>query len=224
MCGRFTLRSPVESIASLFDGLAMPEWKPRFNIAPTQPVACVRNRTGNAAIDRLRWGLVPSWAKDPGIGARMINARGETVASKPAFRNAFRTRRCLVLADGFYEWKKIGQQKYPFYITRPDDMLFCMAGLWETWGPVNQSVETCTIITTEANATLKPLHERMPVILGSDDYDFWLDTEFCDQTRLQELLRPVPNQDLVMREVSRVVNKVANDSPACIEPEATLFD
>ena len=132
MCGRFTLRSPAASIASLFDGLDVPEWSPRYNLAPTQGVPTVRYRKGKPIFAPLRWGLVPAWAKELSIGTRMINARSETVDSKPAFRDAFQQRRCLVVADGFFEWKKVGRKKYPFYITRVDERPFCMAGLWET--------------------------------------------------------------------------------------------
>ncbi len=224
MCGRFTLRSPIDSIASLFPGLELPTYKPRFNIAPTQPVACLRNVDGQRSISMLRWGLVPSWASNLEMGAPMINARAETVASKPSFRRAFQDRRCLVLADGFFEWKQVGKKKYPFYVARPDGQPFCMAGLWETWGTAETFVETCAIITTIASQTLTPLHSRMPVILSLDQSRFWLDAGARESARLQGLLQPAVEQELVMREVSQVVNNVANDSPACIEPEATLFD
>ncbi|MEE2825968.1 MAG: SOS response-associated peptidase, partial [Planctomycetota bacterium] len=155
MCGRFTLRSPAESIASLFEGLEVPEWIPRFNIAPTQGAPAVRYREGKPIFTPLRWGLVPSWAKELAVGNRMINARSETVDSKPAFRDAFQKRRCLIVADGFFEWKNVGKRKFPFYITRVDGRPFCMAGLWETWGPAGAEIETCTILTTVANACLE---------------------------------------------------------------------
>ncbi len=224
MCGRFTLRSPAESIASLFEGLEVPEWIPRYNIAPTQGAPTVRYREGKPIFTPLRWGLVPSWAKELAVGNRMINARSETVDSKPAFRDAFQKRRCLIVADGFFEWKNVGKRKFPFYITRVDGRPFCMAGLWETWGPAGAEIETCTILTTVANACLEPLHERMPVLLSPEDYGTWLDNRFCAQSDLLDLLRPSSSEELTLREVSRMVNKVTNDNPACVEPEPTLFD
>ena len=224
MCGRFTLKSPAESIASLFEGLEVPEWIPRYNIAPTQQAPTVRYRAGKPIFTALRWGLVPSWAKELAVGNRMINARSETVDSKPAFRDAFQKRRCLIVADGFFEWKNVGKRKFPFYITRVDGRPFCMAGLWETWGPPGAQIETCTILTTVANARLEPLHERMPVLVAAENYGTWLDNRFCAKSDLLDLLRPSSSEELTLREVSRLVNKVANDHPACVEPEPTLFD
>lgn len=219
MCGRFTLRTPMETIASLFNGLQMPPVVPRYNVAPTQQVLCVRqNRDGANEAVELRWGLVPSWSKDLKMGARMINARGETVATKPSFRAAFKKRRCLVLADGFFEWQKVGSIKQPYYITRNDDQPFCMAGLWEFWKSTEgEPVETCTIITTSANETMQTLHDRMPVILKPDDYDFWIDNQFPGIEKLETLLVPCADDQLVTRPVSTVVNKPANDTPECIE-------
>ncbi len=224
MCGRFTLRTPEKTLASMFDGLRFPDLKPRYNIAPTQDVVCIRQtELGDNEVAMLRWGLVPFWAKDIKMGARMINARSETAASKPSFRAAFQRRRCLVLADGFYEWKKVGQEKQPFYVTQNGDAPFCMAGLWESWRP-NQSdkrdegkhFETCTILTTAANSMMASLHDRMPVILPEDRYDLWLDREFKDRQRLEGLLVPTDGQQLQMRPVSKLVNKVINDGPECI--------
>lgn len=226
MCGRFTLRTPTKTLASLFDGLRFPELRPRYNIAPTQDVVCVRQSAeGNNEAAMLRWGLVPFWSKDIKIGAKMINARSETVATKPAFRAAFKSRRCLVLADGFYEWKKVGKEKQPYYITGADEGPFCMAGLWESWREKqtvgdNQSVpvESCTVLTTAANSVMESLHDRMPVILPKEQYEFWLDVEFKGRERLEGLLVPCPEDQLQVRPVSKLVNKVANDDPECIAP------
>ncbi len=220
MCGRFTLRTPMETIASLFDGLRMPDAVPRYNIAPTQNVLCIRQpESDQMEAVQLRWGLVPFWSKDLKIGSRMINARGETVATKPAFRSAFKTRRCLVLADGFYEWKKIGKSKQPYYITQTNDQPFAMAGLWENWNsPDGESIQTCTVITTEANQTMQPLHDRMPVILKPDDYDFWIDRDFPGIEKLESLLRPCSEDLLKTYAVNPIVNKATNEQPECIIP------
>lgn len=226
MCGRFTLRTPTKTLASLFDGLRFPELRPRYNIAPTQDVVCVRQSAeGNNETAMLRWGLVPFWSKDIKIGARMINARSETVATKPAFRAAYKSRRCLVLADGFYEWKKVGKEKQPFYITLADNGPFCMAGLWESWQEKKTDnskqadpVESCTVLTTSANRMMSPLHDRMPVILPQEQYEFWLDVEFKDRDRLEGLLVPCPDDQLQTRPVSKLVNKASNDDPECIAP------
>ena len=233
MCGRFTMRTPTETMAALFDGLRFPKLVPRYNICPTQPVTCIRQSSEQALeIVDLRWGLVPFWAKDLKIGAKMINARSETASSKPSFRAAFKSRRCLVLADGFYEWKKVGSQKQPHYISRSDDQPFCMAGLWESWkdnsenAPNDTVIETCTILTTSANATMEPLHDRMPVILHQDHFDFWLDTEFSDVQQLEKVLVPFATDELRTYPVSKMVGKPINDSPECIEPipeEKNLF-
>lgn len=233
------MHTSIKTISSLFDGLRFPELVPRYNIAPTQSVLCLRQTpspsTGPEAQDTeavmLRWGLVPFWAKDLKIGAKLINARSETVASKPAFRTAFKSRRCLVLADGFYEWKKIGKSKQPYYITRVDARPFCLAGLWESWqddelGAEAETIETCTILTTQANSIMQPLHDRMPVFLGNEEQTFWLNNSFKDHGALEKLLVPCPDEDLQFREVSKIVNKVSNESPECIQsPEEpkTLF-
>ena len=223
MCGRFTLQTPITELSSLFDGLRFPQFAPRYNICPTQPVACVRQNPSqeNEAV-MLRWGLVPFWSKDLKIGARMINARSETVATKPAFRSAFKSRRCLVIADGFFEWKKEGKAKQPFYISRRDNLPFALAGLWESWtdqtNEGSEPVETCTILTTEANEIMEPLHHRMPVFLERDQFGFWLEPEFQDREKLESLLVPCPSDELQTFPVSAIVNKAANDLPECIKP------
>jgi putative SOS response-associated peptidase YedK len=168
---------------------------------------------------RLRWGLIPSWAKDPAIGNRMINARAETVAEKPAFRAAFRRRRCLVVADGFYEWARGGKPRQPYFIRMHDDRPFAFAGLWESWqGPDEGPVESCTLLTTEPNELLEPIHNRMPLILGEDDYDQWLDPALQRPDALQPLLRPLPSDQMTAEKISTYVNSPANDDPRCIEP------
>lgn len=226
MCGRFTLRTPAQDLSDLFEQLQFAEFSPRYNIAPTQKVLAVRH-SEHATPESvwLRWGLVPFWAKELKIGAKMINARSETVASKPAFRAAFKKRRCLILTDGFYEWKKQQDGKQPFYIHRSDDGPFCFAGLWESWTDKNsettgaEPVETCTILTTSANDTVSSVHDRMPVILDEEARRLWLDVQFQDKTKLEELLVPCPDDELELYPVSKIVNKPVNDSPECIERE-----
>lgn len=210
-------------MAALFDGLRFPQQVPRYNICPTQPIVCIRqDSNGTNEVVNLRWGLVPFWAKDLKAGARMINARSETVATKPSFRSAFKRRRCLVLADGFYEWKKEGNQKQPYYISRRDDQPFCLAGLWETWKDKSiehaLAVETCTILTTEANNVMQPLHDRMPVILDKEIHDFWLDRDFSDREKLESLLVPYAADELQTFPVDKLVNRPINDTPECIVP------
>lgn len=221
MCGRFTLITPAEALAEQFQLFEIPSLAPRYNIAPTQPVAAVRRVPGDGQRELvlLRWGLVPFWAKDPGIGARMINARSETVAEKPAFRAAFRRRRCLVPADGFYEWRRLERGKQPFYVRLRDERPFAFAGLWERWeGPDETAIDSCTLLTTEPNDLIRPVHSRMPVILSPKDYDLWLDPGVQKVELLQPLLRPYPSEGMLAYPISTWVNKPKNDSPRCIEP------
>jgi len=223
MCGRYTLTVDLDQIAEEF-GLVevrdiMPN--PRYNIAPTQHVPVVRSCDGKRSLDLLRWGLIPSWAKDADIGNRMINARGETAAEKPAFRGAFKKRRCLVPATGFYEWKKGAAKgpKQPYHIHRKDDRPFAFAGLWESWtDPDDASVETFTILTTDANATLRPLHHRMPVILPRDAYDAWLTAGADEVDDVKALLRPFDENALAATPVDTRVNSPRHDDPACLAP------
>ncbi len=229
MCGRYTLKTPASEFAALFegifDGLAVPEFRPRYNIAPTQKAPIVRlNEHRHLEWQPLRWGLVPFWAKDVKSGARMINARSETVAEKPAFRAAFRKRRCLVPADGFFEWQKAGKTKIPYYITMADESPFAMAGLWERWDKEGEPVETFTILTTDANDRVRPLHDRMPVILDREAFETWLDPEYSDFERLKYLLKPLPDHRIQTRRVSTWVNNPKHDDPKCIEPDRDLFD
>jgi putative SOS response-associated peptidase YedK len=220
MCGRFTLTDPDQGLAVQFNLPKIPDMPPRYNIAPTQPVAAVRlaHDSQSRELAMLHWGLIPSWAKDPKIGARMINARSETVAEKPSFRAAFRRRRCLIVADGFYEWQKINSAKQPFFIRLRDGQAFAFAGLWEYWqGPDDSTIQSCTLLTTQPNDLLRAVHNRMPVILSPKYYDLWLDPEVQQAAELQPLLRPYPEEEMEAFPVSRFVNRPANDDPKCIE-------
>ncbi|MGI9517975.1 MAG: SOS response-associated peptidase [Pirellulaceae bacterium] len=220
MCGRFTLRTPTESIVDLFSGIDIPPLPPNYNVAPTQSVATIRNYHDQREFAWLHWGLIPFWATDRKIGSRMINARSETVREKPAFRAAFQKRRCLVLADGFYEWKATPDGKQPMYVTMRDDGPFCMAGLWESNRKLDEPVQSCTIITTDANPLMAPIHDRMPVILPRDAWESWLDPGFEDADWLEKQLQPCDSDQMSVRPVSRNVNKVAYNQPDCIEPVA----
>jgi putative SOS response-associated peptidase YedK len=196
------------------------EWTPRYNIAPSQDVAVIANN-GQNKIEFFRWGLIPFWAKEAKIGNRMINARAETVAEKASFRNAYRRRRCLVLADGFYEWRKEPGRttKTPMYLRLKSGDPFGFAGLWESWrSPEDQTILSCTIITTEPNALVKPIHNRMPVILDPEAYDMWLDPGEQTPDRLGPWLRPYPASEMTAFPVSTLVNSPSNDVPACVVP------
>ena len=221
MCGRYTLSAPAGDLAQLF-GVSEEDLplQPRYNVAPTQEVAAVLADGGGRRLEMLRWGLIPSWAKDPGIGARMINARAETVPEKPSFRKAFKERRCLIPADGFYEWQKTNGGKQPFYIRMQDGSPFAFAGLWETWNGDEGELRTCTIITTAPNELTGEIHNRMPVILDPEDHDLWLDPDFDQKDPLAELLRPYPADLMEAYPVSRLVNSPRNDDERCIERAA----
>jgi putative SOS response-associated peptidase YedK len=217
MCGRFTLALPAETLREFLQLAQAPNLSPRYNIAPTQPVAVARFDEGRdeRVLDMLRWGLIPSWATDPAIGARMINARAESVAVKPAFRQAFRQRRCLVPADGFYEWNTTGTGKQPYHIRRSDGGPFAMAGLWERWrDELGGAVESCTLITTDANDLVRPIHNRMPVILPREAFGLWLEPGRADARQLLGLLTPYAGDDLVAVPVSRRVNRPDLDDPS----------
>jgi putative SOS response-associated peptidase YedK len=218
VCGRYTLRTPVETLAEEF-GITgpLPEVPTRFNVAPTQEVAAVLEEGEQRKLEMLRWGLIPSWADDPAIGNRMINARSETAAQKPSFRSAFRKRRCLVLADGFYEWQKTASGKQPYYIRMGDGSPFAFAGLWESWGKHGKEVRSCTILTTEANGLVGEIHHRMPVILPAEEYDLWLDPDMGEAEPLLDLLMPYPDDVMEAYPVSRFVNSPSNDSEQCVE-------
>ncbi len=217
MCGRYTLIADIGDLAQRFefDGADF-RYDPGYNIAPTESVLTVRNVEGREAA-LMRWGLVPFWSKDLKIGARMINARAETVAEKPAFRNALKKRRCLVLADGYYEWQKTPTGKRPFRIIMKSGKPFAMAGLWETWkDPQGNVVPSCTIITTAANDYLAPIHNRMPVILPQESEETWLDLRLEESEDLAHILVPSPNEALDAYEVSTIVNSARNDGPEII--------
>ncbi len=218
MCGRFTLHSRLNLLLEQFAVETGPELKPRYNIAPTQNAPVVRvGSAGSREMALLRWGLVPSWAKDLSIGNRMINARAETVATKPSFRSALKRRRCLVPTDGYYEWKKTGKAKQPYYIRLSDEKPFAMAGLWERWtDEAGETLETFTIITTDANAATREIHDRMPVILPPADYARWLDSECERSDLLQPLLKPYEASPMRMDPVSTHVNSPRHDDPECI--------
>jgi putative SOS response-associated peptidase YedK len=228
MCGRFTLRTPAVDLIEIFEIARSFEIVPRYNIAPTQQVLAVRETDGVREPVQLRWGLLPSWSDAAPGGPPMINARSETVAEKPAFRNVLRRRRCLIPADGFYEWQKFTDgRKQPYLIGLQDDQPFAFAGLWERCRAPDQSmVESCTILTTAANDRMRELHERMPVILPCDVYGPWLDPQLEDPEALRTMLESYPSEAMCFRQVSRRVNNARNDDPDCILPPErpkTLF-
>lgn len=215
MCGRYALTSPPAVIAERFGLAWAPDVPPHYNIAPSQMIPVVRNTEQGRELAWLKWGLIPSWSKDASIGMRLINARGETLGDKPAFRNAYRRRHCLVPADAFYEWKPVAGRKQPYCIRMRDQALFGMAGLWEHWvAPNGQVVESCTIVTVDANARVAEVHERMPLILAPADYDAWL----AASTKETALPRAVPAEDMVAYPVSSLVSNARNDVPACLTP------
>ena len=217
MCGRFTLSQPINAIASAFNIAQIPPLEPRYNIAPTQLIPSILSAPGGEKqLQMLRWGLIPSWAKDDKISAKLINARAETVSEKPSFKAAFKRRRCLIIADGFYEWQRQEKKKQPYYFRLQNAQLFAFAGLWEQWkSPDEDIINSCTILTTEANDLLRPIHDRMPVILESKNYELWLDSE-AQQTQLQQLLRPYQADLMTSCTVSTKVNNPKNNTPECI--------
>jgi len=218
MCGRYLITTSPEAVRKLFGYLEQPNFPPRYNVAPTQPIPIVRVNEGKREFALVRWGLIPAWVKDPKGFSLVINARGESVLDKPAFRNAMKRRRCLIPADGFYEWQKKERIKQPMFIRLKSCEPFGFAGLWEHWNsPEGEEILTCTIITTEANELLKQVHERMPVILPREKEDEWLDPD-TEPSRLLELLKPYPSDLMEFYEISRLVNSPANDRPDCIVP------
>ena len=226
MCGRFTLTANADTLQSEFNLSSLPaDLAPRYNIAPSQPVAvALRDGQGGQYLDAFRWGLIPAWAKDAAIGSRMINARAETVASKPSFKRPLQKQRCLILADGFFEWQKTPGGKLPAYFRLQDGRPFAFAGLWDSWtDPAGQVVHSCAIITTAPNSFVSPIHKRMPVILPPEDRERWLNPIKQQPQALLPLLKPYPANKMLSYPVSTLVNSPANDSPACIQPLARLF-
>lgn len=219
MCGRFSLKSTMKAIEDEFSI----EWsdidfQPRYNIAPTQNIAAII-KDETRKLTTFRWGLIPSWVKDTAIGNRMINARAETLLEKPSFKAPFKKRRCLIIADGFFEWKKSGQEKIPMYIYLKDGNLFTFAGIWETWRSTDGKViHSCAIITTLPNEFMSSIHNRMPVILSKNNRYSWLDTSNQTEKRLIDLLKPYPSEAMAAYQVSKIVNSPLNDIPACIKP------
>lgn len=225
MCGRFVAITDPDGLARFLvvDDRQAEELPPSYNVAPTQEVYAARVREDRRTLVTLRWGLVPHWADDPAVGSRHINARAETAADKPAFRDAFARRRCLIPANGFYEWRTgPGGVKVPHYITPADGGLLAFAGLWSVWGGPDRDVplRTCTILTTAANDLVAPLHDRMPVVLGADAWDEWLDPDHPDPHALRRLLVPAPADALTLHAVSQEANSPRNDHPGLIEPVA----
>ena len=217
MCGRFALSIPLSKIAEYFEALNRCDLTTSFNIAPTQDVACLIN-DGEKKIVTFKWGLVPSWAKDPSIGYKMINARSETVAEKPSYRNALKKRRCIIVADGFYEWKHVDKIKTPYFIHLKDNIPFGFAGLYEHWEDTEGKViDSCTIITTDANDLVKSIHNRMPVILDKEQANKWIDMKL-DSIEVLPYLTPYPPELMQMYEVSPLINSLKLNSPDCIKP------
>ena len=221
MCGRFTLTADPAELLDAFDGFVFPTRSaPRYNIAPSQPVLAIPNDGKNAA-DFFMWGLIPSWSRDPAVANRLINARGETLAEKPSFRGSFKYKRCLIPANGFYEWKAQpgAKTKTPFYIGMKDGRPFAFAGLWDEWqSPDGGILRTCTIITTTPNELMSGLHDRMPLILDPADYAGWLSAAPRDPASLQTLIRPFPSDRMTAHPVSTMVNAPGNDRPECVLP------
>lgn len=212
MCGRFALTIDLADVSKKFGVEPSMHTSPRYNIAPTQPVASIV-RNGEAHLVELRWGLIPSWAKDESIGARMINARAETLAEKASFKGLLRSKRCMIIADGFFEWKQEDGHKTPMYITMKDHEPFAFAGLWDSWkSPSGEPLRTCTIITTQPNEVVASIHDRMPAILLPEAYESWLDPSIKDEQFLSRWLAPYPAQAMTARPVSRLVNDPRHDS------------
>ena len=222
MCGRYKLSQRKQVVEEYFDCVSdEPDWSPRYNIAPTQPIPVIRQNPKETVreLSLLRWGLIPSWAKAPSVAAKMINARSETAATKPAFRDALKFRRCLIPADGFYEWARTGKAKQPYCFEVNDGQLFVFAGIWDRWRDAGGSmVETCSILTTTPNAVTSPVHDRMPVILDPDSYNRWLAPGARDVAAVSDLLKPCDARRMRCYPVSTRINHVANDDEECSQP------
>jgi putative SOS response-associated peptidase YedK len=233
VCGRYRLSRRKQIVEEHFDTISEePDWTPRYNIAPTQPVPVIRQnpKEPRRELSLMRWGLIPSWAKDSSGAAMMINARAETAATKPAFRDPLKTRRCLVPADGFYEWQRAGKAKQPYCFEVKEGQLFAFAGLWERWkDPTGRLIESCSILTTTPNAVTSSVHDRMPVILDRADYDLWLDPGMTNVETVSEILKPYDARSMRCYPVSTWVNHIANDDEGCstpvqlAQPQGALF-
>ncbi|MCI0456682.1 MAG: SOS response-associated peptidase [Gemmataceae bacterium] len=221
MCGRFTQTASREALRTLFPLFEIPELEPRYNVAPSQPVLAVFVPPGQEqpAAAFLHWGLVPHWANPPRSVKHPINARAETAASQPTFRVPFRKRRCLVVADGFYEWQKVGKHKQPHYFRLSDGRPFAFAGLWDRWEGEGEVIDSCALLTTAANELVQPVHERMPVVLAPGDFGLWLDPR-AQPPELEALLRPYPAEEMTAYPVGSAVNNGRHDAPDCVAPLA----
>jgi putative SOS response-associated peptidase YedK len=221
MCGRYLITSTPEAMRALFKYLDQPNFPPRYNVAPTQPIPIVRLQEGKRQFALVRWGLIPAWVKDPRKFSLILQARSDSVLDKPSFKNAMRRRRCLVPADGFYEWNEATSPRRPYVVRPKHGRPIAFAGLWESWmGPNGEEVETAAVITTEANRTLMPIHYRMPAVIPEEAFDLWLDCRNVDAPTAAALLVPGPNDLFEAWEISRDVNRVTNDHPGLIEPVA----
>jgi putative SOS response-associated peptidase YedK len=224
MCGRFNLTTPAHEIAAIFEVAPTHALSPRFNIAPTQPIVAIRMQADKKKRELvlLRWGLIPSWSKEPKVSFNTINARADTVATKPAYRAAFKQRRCLIPADGFFEWRKgPDNEKQPFHIHMKNDSPFAFAGIWERWQRAGEpGIESCSIIVTEANELMASIHDRMPVILPREVYQSWLDPGVVDVHRLESMLKPFASNEMEAYPVSTIVNHAKNNVAECIVPLA----
>ena len=217
MCGRYAQRTDPKRLAKEFKVAEVLNASPRYNIAPTQEVLAVHESPDGREMTLYKWGLVPSWAKDASMGAKLINARSETVTEKPSFREAFKRRRCVIPADGFYEWQRTGGRKQPFFFRMRDERPFGFAGLWERWeGEGGQVINSCAILTTEANEVLRPVHDRMPVILHPDDYELWLDGDARKLDLVKEMLRPYPAEEMTGYPVGVSVNSPSSQGSKLI--------
>jgi len=218
MCGRYAITTAPEAIRQLFRYLERPNFPPRYNVAPTQPVPIVRMVEGRRQLALVRWGLIPAWVKDPRAFSLVINARGESVLDKPAFKTAMKYRRCLFPADGFYEWKREGERRRPYFVRLKSGAPLAFAGLWESWtGPNGEEMETAAIVTTTASRSIAHIHDRMPVILAPEAFDFWLDPK-VDAEMATAVIQPAKDESIEHYEVSSAVNRTANDSPNLVEP------
>jgi putative SOS response-associated peptidase YedK len=224
MCGRYVITSPPDAIRALFGYDERPNFPPRYNVAPTQPIPTVRLADGKRTFALMRWGFIPAWVDDPKTLSLLINARGESVLDKPAFRNAMRRRRCLLPADGFYDWRA-GEPKRPYFVRAKSGAPLAFAGLWETWtGPNGEEVDTAAIVTTRSTRALAAIHERMPVIVAPEAFDLWLDCAKVEAEAAAALIAPAPEALLEHYEVSPAVNRVANDSAELIAPASAVAD